>query len=227
MSDEIIDLYTQKRQTIFPGSSGSFGGQLLPELLPAAEIQRKFPRELPVTRTKNGVTKNRKIPALGIHSDLFKRWAEAIDEKPPNSPVSKNGTAGKPSKHDSTASLLPTGQPGETLSQSYGDKYRDVFELQYGCGNYITVAQKINPIRDEPTLVAVKKLGGDSAEAQLKSIKKIRHESFLACHDVFRLVKGLSYLEAEGLEHGQLSCSEILVDTSGQVKICKYFNDSR
>ncbi|EHA56918.1 hypothetical protein MGG_14570 [Pyricularia oryzae 70-15] len=192
MSDEIIDLYTQKRQTIFPGSSGSFGGQLLPELLPAAEIQRKFPRELPVTRTKNGVTKNRKIPALGIHSDLFKRWAEAIDEKPPNSPVSKNGTAGKPSKHDSTASLLPTGQPGETLSQSYGDKYRDVFELQYGCGNYITVAQKINPIRDEPTLVA--------------------------------LVKGLSYLEAEGLEHGQLSCSEILVDTSGQVKIWSYEN---
>lgn len=178
----------------------------MPELLPAAEIQRKFPRELPVTRAKNGVTKNRKIPALGIHSDLFKRWAEAIDEKPPNSPVSKNGTAGKPSKHNSTASLLPTGQPGETLSQSYGDKYRDVFELQYGCGNYITVAQKINPIPDEPTLVAIKKLGGDSAEAQLKSIKKIRHGSFLACHDVFR-VQDFYIITFEFL---QLSLGEIV-----------------
>ena len=35
------------------------------------------------------------------------------------------------------------------------------------------------------------------------------------------MLKGLLYLHKEGLEHGSLSCSNVLADYTGKVKICE------
>jgi len=37
----------------------------------------------------------------------------------------------------------------------------------------------------------------------------------------WQVLDGLSYLEKNGLEHGRLTCSNILIDQNGNIKLCK------
>ncbi|ELQ33650.1 hypothetical protein OOU_Y34scaffold00915g1, partial [Pyricularia oryzae Y34] len=154
MDQEILDLYIEahqkSRETIFPGSRAwdqNFGGQLLPAAEPP-EVQTKLQGGSILTQAKNGETKHGK-PTLGtrVPAIFSKRRINTIYEEPRDSPVSTNGAAAISSKQGNTASIRPANGPEETLFESYQDKYRDVFQLKYGNSDYITVAQKISPMR--------------------------------------------------------------------------------
>ena len=41
------------------------------------------------------------------------------------------------------------------------------------------------------------------------------------CTDLLQLLDGLAYLASEGLEHGSLKCTNVLLSAEGEVKICK------
>lgn len=163
---------------------------------------------------------------------------------------------------------------------SIWEHYDKLFALQFGCGDYFTVAEKSAMNLEESPLVIIKRIAGDN---RIKAIQKIQHERFVRAQEFFtaesgyfitfefmplsiaefighplmnelrlasilgqvsgasllmvstngmQVIDGLVYLEKKSMQHGHLTCSNILVDSTGHVKLwgqehCQASSDMR
>ncbi|KAK6831688.1 hypothetical protein RU639_002588 [Aspergillus parasiticus] len=130
--------------------------------------------------------------------------------------------------------------------------YDKLFGLQFGSGDYFTVAEKSAMNPEESPVIIVKRIAGND---RIKTIQKIQHERFVRAQEFFtaenayfvafefmplsiaefmehplmnelrlasilgQVIDGLAYLERKSMQHGQLTCSNILVDSIGNVKL--------
>ncbi|PIG82694.1 hypothetical protein AARAC_010894 [Aspergillus arachidicola] len=145
--------------------------------------------------------------------------------------------------------------------------YDKLFALQFGGGDYFTVAEKSAMNPEESPVIIVKRIAGND---RIKTIQKIQHERFVRAQEFFtaenayfvafefmplsiaefmghplmnelrlasilgqvsdvallmiptdgmQVIDGLAYLERKSMQHGQLTCSNILVDSIGNVKL--------